>query len=103
MLENRPTQVSLVVLGDPQDTNPLRLEWEVWEPSNRNWQMVVADKSCSPAASGLPAASIQARIPDALDSNRGQALLRVTRRIEQKGKLSTLVSNPVLVTVGVSL
>lgn len=106
MLKARPAQVPLVVLGDSTETKPLSLEWEVWDTSdskNRHWKTGLPGGTCSPAAAKLSkATAIQIKVPDALGSNSGQALLRVTRRMEFQGKQQTLVSNPVLITVGVN-
>ena len=99
MQKSRPTEISLVVLGDPTEKNPLSLEWEVWDPNSKNWKTGLADGNCGPAAPGFPAAAIQIRLPSALGT-RGQALLRVVRHIEPQ---KTLSSNPVLITVGSSL
>jgi hypothetical protein len=106
MLKNRPEEVSLIALGAPGED--LKLEWEIWDPENRNWQKDVDGGSCRPAAVSLPGdlspaslapLAVKVRIPAGL-GGKGQALLRATRSFAQEGRPPlTLAGNPVLITV----
>ncbi|MCL2177858.1 MAG: DUF4255 domain-containing protein [Proteobacteria bacterium] len=97
-------QVSLVVLGDVGAGQELSLEWEVWKPTEKIWETDINGGRCQAQSALLPrdvglleGLSVLLTVPE-LD-NKGQALLRVTRRVEREGGAPLiLASNPILVT-----
>ncbi|MCL2875450.1 MAG: DUF4255 domain-containing protein [Betaproteobacteria bacterium] len=100
------TPVSLIVLGNPE--TPVSLEWEIWtldktNPPTGSWETGVKGEELRPTSASLQnATAIQVTVPRLNNNDEIQALLRAVRtyKPENGGASRTLVSNPVLITVG---